>query len=323
MRDDVVSRRGHLFLGSRLKRIGERMQADVARVVEKTGLPIQPAQYPLLATLDAEGPLTVNELADAVGISQPGATRSIARLIEVGLVETSRAHRDQRHKTVALTEAGRAAMARSKREVWPGIDAAVRELCAGLSGPLLDQLGAIEAALDQETLDRRAARAAPGLRIHAWSDDLAPLFHDINAEWIQAMFALEPTDRAVLEDPQTHILAPGGDILFVEADGVIVGTCALRRSGEGAFELTKMGVLERARGLKAGEFLLRAAIRRAAELGAEKLYLLTNARCAPAIHLYEKVGFVHDAAIMRDYGAIYERCDVAMRYRPPVEAAAA
>ncbi|WP_341714016.1 GNAT family N-acetyltransferase, partial [Erythrobacter sp.] len=75
-----------------------------------------------------------------------------------------------------------------------------------------------------------------------------------------------------------------------------------------------MGVRETARGLKAGEFLLEGMIERARELGAEELYLLTNSKCAPAIHLYEKLGFVHDVDIMARYGARYERCNVAMRY---------
>lgn len=39
-------------------------------------------------------------------------------------------------------------------------------------------------------------------------------------------------------------------------------------------------------------------------------------KCAAAIHLYEKLGFVHDAEIMRLFGARYERCDVAMSYPP-------
>ena len=98
---------------------------------------------------------------------------------------------------------------------------------------------------------------------------------------------------------------------------LVVGACALQKTGEGRFELTKMGVRESARGRKAGEFLLHAMIRRAHERGAETLYLLTSARCGPAIHLYEKTGFAHDAEIMRDYGARYQRCDVAMRYVGP------
>jgi GNAT superfamily N-acetyltransferase len=75
-----------------------------------------------------------------------------------------------------------------------------------------------------------------------------------------------------------------------------------------------MGVRKLARGLKAGEFLLNAAIEKAHTLGADPLYLLTNSRCVAAIHLYEKLGFRHDGGIMADYGARYARCDVAMRY---------
>ncbi len=153
------------------------------------------------------------------------------------------------------------------------------------------------------------------LRIRPWSADRARDFHDINAQWIEAMFVLEDVDRDVLLNPHDRIIAPGGDILFVEAPGRgIVGACALKRTAGTAYELTKMGVLENTRGLKAGEFLLKAAIARGVELGADPLYLLTNSDCAAAIHLYQKLGFVHDADIMRDYGASYERCNVAMRY---------
>ena len=120
----------------------------------------------------------------------------------------------------------------------------------------------------------------------------------------------------MLLHPRERIIEQGGDILFVEAEGLgIVGTCALQKTGDNTYELTKMGVLESARGLKAGEYLLDAVMKRATEMGAEKLYLLTNAKCEAAIHLYEKLGFVHDEAIMHDYGARYERCNVAMRYR--------
>jgi cytidylate kinase len=172
---------------------------------------------------------------------------------------------------------------------------------------------AIEAAIEAVVT---AQSVSPTMRIRPFDDSLAQDFHDINAEWIEAMFALEPTDRDVLENPRERIIAPGGDILFVEAPGLgIVGACALQRTGPGAFELTKMGVRETARGLKAGEFLLEAVIARAQELGATRLYLLTNHICAAAIHLYEKLGFVHDAGIMAEYGARYQRCDVAMLYK--------
>lgn len=158
-------------------------------------------------------------------------------------------------------------------------------------------------------------RSEMGLRIVEFRDDLAQAFHDINAEWIRAMFVLEPTDREVLENPRQRILDPGGAILFVEADELgLVGTCALQKTGRGQFELTKMGVVDSARGRGAGKFLLQAMIARAQTLGAQRLYLLTSSQCDTAIRLYEAAGFRHDTGIMSEFGARYARCDVAMLY---------
>ena len=317
---DVVKERAELFLGSRLRRLAERMQSDVAKIVEQVGLPIQPSQYPLLATLDRYGPQTIGELTQAMGLSQPTVTRAASKLVGVGLVEVSRLRTDQRHKTISLTAAGAEAMARSKRVVWPRVEAAVVEITRDLQGSLLDQISALEARLDARPLNERALpAAADGLRILDFSDDLADAFRDINAQWITSMYRLEQADRDVLDNPRARIIDPGGAILFVEAKDLgVVGACALRKTGEGRFELTKMGVLESARGRKAGEYLLKAVIARAMEMGAQVLYLLSNRNSVAAIHLYEKNGFVHDAQIMAEHGAIYERCDVAMRYRPPI-----
>jgi ribosomal protein S18 acetylase RimI-like enzyme len=167
-----------------------------------------------------------------------------------------------------------------------------------------------------------SARSEPPgpFSIVEYRDELAGVFRDINAQWISAMYRMEDVDRDVLDHPRERIIDPGGAILFVQAQGLgIVGACALRKTGPREFELTKMGVLEAARGLKAGETLLAAAIARAQSMGAQVLYLLSNRKSAAAIHLYEKLGFVHDADIMREHGAHYGRCDVAMRYRPARE----
>jgi N-acetylglutamate synthase-like GNAT family acetyltransferase len=155
-----------------------------------------------------------------------------------------------------------------------------------------------------------------GLAIIEYRDSLAGEFAAINGEWIDAMFVLEPHDRAVLENPRAHIIDRGGTILFVEAAGLgIVGAGALMLTeGTRALELTKMGVRENARGRKAGEFILAALIGRAATLPVDELYLLTNSACEAAIHLYEKAGFVHSADIMARFGATYARCNVAMAY---------
>lgn len=316
MGGDILKERPTLFLGSRLKRLAERLQADVASVTLIAGLEIQPGQYSLLATLDRYGPQTIGELTGAMQLSQPAITRMVAKLSRAELVAIDRLHKDQRHKTISLTSTGQAALEASKRLIWPGVEAAVEDVLIGLRDGFLNQIDIIEARLAEQSLgDRVQAHNTKGLRIHEFSDALAPLFRSINAQWIEAMYNMEQTDRDVLDHPREKIIDKGGDILFVEAEGLgIVGTCALQKTDENQYELTKMGVLEEARGRKAGEYLLQAVIDRAKQKGAKRLYLLSNQKSAAAVHLYEKLGFQHDDLIMKEFGARYARCNVAMLY---------
>ena len=153
------------------------------------------------------------------------------------------------------------------------------------------------------------------IEILPFSDELSPYFETINTQWITQMFALEYVDKQVLQQPRKYIIDQGGKIWFAKHSQLgIVGACALLNRGKGNFELTKMGVIDGARGLKIGEALLRFVICEAKQLELRCLFLLTNAKCQAAIHLYEKNGFVHDKLIMQTYGQSYDRCNVAMRF---------
>ncbi|PZV34843.1 MarR family winged helix-turn-helix transcriptional regulator [Mesorhizobium kowhaii] len=158
--EDVLRSLGYLCLGSRLKRIGEQLQADAQRLLDGLDVPLQSSQYTLLAALDRLGPLAVGELAQSLGVTQPGVTRSVSLLAELGLVEAIPSNDDQRRRMVTLTEAGQRLVDVAKRDVWPRIDKAVADLCQGLSGPLLDQLAAIEDGLAAAPLDRRVKEGA-------------------------------------------------------------------------------------------------------------------------------------------------------------------
>jgi DNA-binding MarR family transcriptional regulator len=157
MVEDIVRQLGHLTLGTRLKRIGERLQSQTQRILNAQEVPIQAAQFPFLAAVDRLGPLTVGELAEAVGMTQPGATRALAQLAEEGFVEITNASDDQRRKLVTLTRQGKRLVEIGKRDVWPVIEMAVKDVCRKLSGPLLEQLAALEDGINEEPLDRRAA----------------------------------------------------------------------------------------------------------------------------------------------------------------------
>lgn len=152
------------------------------------------------------------------------------------------------------------------------------------------------------------------IKVVPYSPELKQAFYDINVEWIGNMFVVEDFDAKVLKNPEHSILDPGGQIFFAIDDQLgPVGTCALRKSGPGEYELTKMGVLEKARGKKIGETLLQFVIAYVKKNEIPYCYLLTNKNCEAAIHLYEKNGFVHDQEVYQRFAKLYQRCNVAMR----------
>lgn len=155
MVEDVVRSFGFLALGTRMKRIAERLQADTQKIIDAADVPVQASQFPFLAAIDRSGPLTIGELAEAIGITQPGVTRAVAHLSGAGLLETRTAPDDQRLRIVSLTEDGQNLVAAARRDLWPRIAAAVADLCGDLDGPLLDQLSTIEDGLAAQPLDRR------------------------------------------------------------------------------------------------------------------------------------------------------------------------
>jgi DNA-binding MarR family transcriptional regulator/N-acetylglutamate synthase-like GNAT family acetyltransferase len=307
---DVLAEEGGVMLGSRFKRLAERLQAGAELIANDCGLPTKPGHMPLLTALWRHGAMSVGEAAEATGFSQPAVTRAAWQLEAIGLVTNLADKEDRRVRRLALTAEGRATMERAGTALWPRIRAAVAEACD--VDALLAQVTALEAALAERPLDRRPG---PGFAIRPFRDALAADFARINRQWIEAMYALEPVDEAQLADPRGTIVDPGGDILFVEdPDLGLVGTCGLLPTAPGEFELIKMAVLPEARGRGAGEFLLRATIERAFAMGAERLFLLTNSKSRAAIRLYERNGFVHDGEILARCGGEYDRCDVAMRY---------
>ena len=310
---DFFDELGELALGSRLKRVADRMGAQAAAIYEMQGFAIAPRFFPLTQLLLRHGNTSISDAAKRLGISQPAVSQICKQMQEHGWLDQTADPSDGRRRVMRLSAVGKK-RAKAMRPMWDAVDDVAVDLCISTGVDLVRAISKLESALQERSISERVAEnLAIGLRIHTYRSELAAAFRDINLEWIDDMFVVEQTDREVLDDPETHILEPGGQIWFAEVAKLgIVGACALKKTGEGEFELTKMGVRKSARGSKVGEPLLRRVIFEAKRIGSRDLYLLTNSACEAAIHLYEKNGFVHSKEIMQRFGGRYDRCDVAM-----------
>jgi GNAT superfamily N-acetyltransferase len=166
--------------------------------------------------------------------------------------------------------------------------------------------------------DAAAMDTHTSLRIVGFEPRWRADFARLNLEWLERWFTVEPIDREVLGDPEAHILAGGGRVLFAilgEGEAArAVGTVALKRDSEGVYELTKMAVEEGHRGAGIGRALMDAVLDEFRALDGRELFLESSRKLGPALALYESVGFRHYPAPRP--GTHYARADVYMVWEP-------
>ena len=118
-------------------------------------------------------------------------------------------------------------------------------------------------------------------------------FLRLNVAWLEEHGLLEPADLEMLDDPEGHILADGGRIFVALRQGEVVGTCAAIRLSAERVELAKLCVVPSARGAGLARRLCEAVVDFARREGAAEIILTSHHDLAPAIRLYESMGFVH------------------------------
>lgn len=325
---DYIAQLGLVALGSRLRAVSDRLYAVADEVYRLAGLDLQARWLPLLRVLHDRGPLTVGEIADAVGQTHSAVSQLADKLAEQGWLRVVADPNDKRRRRLALTASAETAL-RAAKPLWRAIDDLYAQHCREHEVDVLHTLTAFERVLAPTLADSIIARAAANdrsaLRIVPFSPALRDHFYRLNEAWLRKYFYVEEIDHRVLSNPETEILERGGTILFATLgesalNEHIVGTCALMPEfdGEqhnGVYELTKMAVDEQRQGLGIGRALLEAAIAEFQRLGGRRLFLETNSKLTPAVRLYESMGFEHQPSVKPD--SHYDRANVYMVWRDP------
>ncbi|MFC5261551.1 MarR family winged helix-turn-helix transcriptional regulator [Kribbella qitaiheensis] len=141
-------------IGTQLRHVLELLDGDVAKVYLELGLPeYRPRFSPIVRTIVAEGPLSIRDLATAVGVTHSAASQTVAQLQRAGFV-TLQPGSDARQRIVHLTDKTRELLPTIEAE-WKATTAAMAELDAELSVPLGRVLAEVVAAVSQRSFQER------------------------------------------------------------------------------------------------------------------------------------------------------------------------
>jgi DNA-binding MarR family transcriptional regulator len=158
--DDVIARLGYLVLGTRLKRLAEQLQSGVAEMLVELGSPLQPGQLPLLVAIDQGDGLTIAQLVQAIGTSQPAVSRTLAALQREGLVSLEADADDARVRRPVLTASARHLLDAVRSRLFPAVAGAAEQLCDGLG--VLETLATLEQRNREQPFAQRIRAADAG-----------------------------------------------------------------------------------------------------------------------------------------------------------------
>src|SRR5262245_35499547 len=153
---DLAAEKGTAAFGTRLRRLSERLDRDVRALYRAHSIDFEPSWFPVFVALSEAGPMSVGELAERMGITHAAVSQIRGKLIKAGLVRVRADVSDARRQMLQLTERGQALVKRLK-PLWAGVAQATDALCKQYAPQLLQQMSALEAALDERSLFERVA----------------------------------------------------------------------------------------------------------------------------------------------------------------------
>jgi ribosomal protein S18 acetylase RimI-like enzyme len=163
---------------------------------------------------------------------------------------------------------------------------------APLSFLITDYADHLKHHVDDILLKRYPMQTDTEIQIVHYKPEHRTRFKEINEQWITKSFVMEEEDIKTLEDPESYILKNGGRIYIALYKGEAAGTCAYLNFGNHTYEMIKMAVDEKFRGLKIGKVIGEYSMQEMRSSGAKTVFLYSNTKgSAVAINLYRNLGF--------------------------------
>jgi ribosomal protein S18 acetylase RimI-like enzyme len=294
---DFFTEVGKMAIGSRLRRLSERITEDASHIYELYNVDLQPKWFPVFYVLSKGQEKTITAIAEEIGHSHPSVSKIASEMVKKGLLTEKTDKTDGRRNMISLSRKGMT-LASTIQDQYKDVNDVIGLTLSQTRNDLWKAIEEWEFLLDQKSLLRRVQeqkklRESAAVTIVDYDPKYRKAFKELNEEWIQAYFKMEEADHKSLDNPKKTILDKGGYIFVALYNDEAVGVCAMIKMNdpEYDFELAKIAVSPKAQGKGVGWILGQAVIDKARSLGASCIYLESNTILKPAINLYQKLGF--------------------------------
>ena len=151
---DYFDQLGTLALASRLRRLLNRLLGDGEKVYRSQKIDFAISWFPIFHILANRSPLTLTEIANALGMAHPSVIEVTDEMIKKGFVGSRRSREDRRRRNLFLTKKGEKTVARLE-PIWKAFKQAGDEICGESGNNFLESIMKMEQALDRRSMHER------------------------------------------------------------------------------------------------------------------------------------------------------------------------
>ncbi|MDJ0633073.1 MAG: helix-turn-helix domain-containing protein [Xenococcaceae cyanobacterium MO_188.B29] len=118
---------GKLALGTRLRRLSEKLTEDAAKIYNLYEIPLDPKWFPVFYVLSHKKEASITEISQIIGHSHPSVSQIVKEMKKKGLAITDKSMEDARVNGAKLSDAGKQLIPKIEKQ-YLDVNQAVEEL---------------------------------------------------------------------------------------------------------------------------------------------------------------------------------------------------
>ncbi|MGL1890133.1 MAG: MarR family winged helix-turn-helix transcriptional regulator [Spirochaetaceae bacterium] len=240
-----------LLLGSRLKKIGEKIFSDISKVYKDRGIDFEPSWFPVFFLLN-EKTLTISDIANYLEVTQSAVSQMISVLEKRELVIIKKDDIDKRSKTISLSIKGKKLLVDIK-PIWTSIKKSLNKLLkeGENSKNLLISLNEVETSIYNNGIQNRIENdikhsiLQEKLNINVYQKSNEKDLKSMLLEWMTRNNKIISPE--VINNPDKFI-SNNGNIYIVYIEGNIVGCMVSKLIGSSLSKIICIEILPKWKG---------------------------------------------------------------------------
>jgi DNA-binding MarR family transcriptional regulator len=156
MSDNYYEKLGQLVLGSRLRKLSERLMLEMGNIYKAKSIEFEPGWFHIMYLLSENEKMSITQISEMLQVSHPSVIQVIGVLEKRDIVKISIDSNDKRKRMVELSDNGTNLLERIK-PVWNEIDQMMIAFLSEdeFSKNILNAITEIEKKLDSKPLSER------------------------------------------------------------------------------------------------------------------------------------------------------------------------